>query len=419
MQSVYDWSSEAVADPEPGHVAIELIHHTLARQAERSGHHSTCAAIFRKGQLLFEGSYCGNETCDRRKANGYFAIGSQSKMIASVTVADLIDRGLLSDAVRVADFLPEVRAGCQGRLGESRLGDLMRHRSPFGQLEERSKAEAFGNRLPLAKPGAGREQIVSLLKSARLKPNTVMRSAFHYGDINYALIGLAIEWATGRSYRDTALGLLRRIGDSGIDPVGPTLGTTAAKQFVEGIAFDALGEQITIRPKTTTVFGPAQGAVASAREICGFVDALVNGKLLSPRGTSFMLLGSLPFGPGKAGLKYGRGFTFFPARSRKVPRFFLGHVGILRGYCGATLHDPLTALTVTILMNHWTTVETCFSPYTRHAHPDGLIRNVFRQVELTACSVGRARKPLIDETVPLELWRSFIPPSFNPETVPA
>lgn len=148
---------------------------------------------------MFGGSYCGNETCDGRKASGYFAIGSQSKMIASVTLVDLIDRGLLSDAVRVADFLPEVRVGRQGRLGESRLGDLMRHRSPFGQLEERSKAATVSSRLPLARAGAGREQIVSLLKSARLTPCTVVRPKFYYGDINYALIGLAIEWATGRS----------------------------------------------------------------------------------------------------------------------------------------------------------------------------------------------------------------------------
>lgn len=418
MQSVCDWNSEAGPDPEPGHVAIGLIHHTLASQAERSVNHRTCAAIFRKGRLLFEGSYCGNETCDL-KASRYFAIGSQSKMIASVTLADLIDRGLLSDAVRVSDFLPEVRAGCQGRLGERRLGELMRHRSPFGQLEERSKAATVSSLLPLARPGAGREQIVSLIKSARFTPGTVVSPAFQYGDINYALIGLAIEWATGRSYRKTALGLLRRIGGSEIDPAGPTVGTTAAKNLVEGIAFDAIGERITIRPKTTTVFGPAQGAVSSARGICGFVDALVNGKVLSPRGTNFVLSGRLPFGPSEAGLGYGRGLTFFPARSREVPRFFLGHVGILRGYCGATLHDPLTALTVTILMNHWTTVETCSSPYTLHAHPDGLIRSVFRQVELTACSVGSARKPFIDEPVPLELWRSFIPSGFNPETAPA
>lgn len=188
-------------------------------------------------------------------------IGSNTKAMTAAVFARLVDQGRarwampLSEAFAGADIDPALSAVT--------VDDLMRHKAGLvdaGTLPSPNVARAD--------PRPGPEQRAALVLTALSKPPTGEVGKFAYANINYVLVGAAIERISGKPWEEM-------IGSALFTPLGLTSAGLGAPATNTAGGPNAWGHRVT--PEGPTPIDPASAGAD-------------NPALLGPAGTAHMTL---------------------------------------------------------------------------------------------------------------------------------
>jgi CubicO group peptidase (beta-lactamase class C family) len=295
-----DWPQPVLraglTDPQ---IAASIASH--AKQLADAGHFSGVFLVAKAGKIVTSGAHGLADIAARRPntLDTQFNLGSIGKLFTRIAIARLAEAGKLNLDDTVRRHLPQLAIAGADKIT---IGQLLDHRSGLGDI--------FGPRYDAAPPSRLRElaDFVPLFADQPLafEPGTSQR----YSNAGYIVLGLLIERVTGEPYRDhvarhlfapagmTSTGLWaldertdrRAIGYTQRGKAGPLPARVPATDRLPG------------RPSS------AGGVFATAGDLLRFWDALVAGKLLSPRWTRWALTGSFDdagSGPRAAGFGGG------------------------------------------------------------------------------------------------------------------
>lgn len=157
-----------------------------------------------------------------------FHLGSDTKAMTAVLVAQLVEMGRLSFDARIADVLPDVNVDAS--LNEVTIRDVLGHRT--GLVDDFDLRALHDAPDPVA---ARRAAVYEALQSPGATP-----TEFAYANVNYMLAGVVIETLTSTSWEEV---MRQRLFDplgmdtcgfgaptGGVDPLGHTADGTAIPQ---------------------------------------------------------------------------------------------------------------------------------------------------------------------------------------------
>ena len=179
---------------------------------------------------------------------------------------------------------------------------------------------------------------------------------FHYTDVAYILVGLAMEKVTGRSYYDL-------VREQLLNPVGLTLTTPQVSRNVPGLAqgYSNGVNPLLMGPKMigadgVMTYDPAieytgGGLVTNSGDLARWATALYSGKVLQPASLAAML--ERPANQAGDGEKrpgyYGMGVGVRNSTPRLSPVY--GHDGYIPGYQTSMHYYPKLRIAVTFQIN--------------------------------------------------------------------
>ena len=218
-----------------------------------------------------------------------FQVASVTKMITAATALRLVERGTLSLHKPLTGFLPipQRPAGLDDR---HTLHHLLSHTSGLANYhdDEDETWDSFTSswdRVPVQK-ARGPGDILPLFVDL---PAVADPGDFIYADANYILIGVLIEWVTGRRFADVAT-------EEVLVPGGMTRsGFFHLDLAPEGLATSYLvsdGPPDTWRANIYSVPSggmPDGGLITTTTDLALFLDSLRSGRILSPETMSSML----------------------------------------------------------------------------------------------------------------------------------
>ncbi len=176
----------------------------------RGGSQAVSAAVMRDGNLLHQVALGARTGAEPVTTEDRFRVASISKTITAIVVLRLVEDGLLELDSPVGSLLAD-HLGASGAAGVEAITTrhLLTHRSGFAQYEE-----LFFDRQVESCSDAAR---VGLGRSLRDEPG----ASFRYSNLNFCLLGLLIEQATGQPYEAVVdAQLLAPLGISGMRLAG-------------------------------------------------------------------------------------------------------------------------------------------------------------------------------------------------------
>lgn len=220
---------------------------------------------------------------DKVPLNGYFRIGSNTKTFAAAVVLQLEAEGRLSLEDSVERWLPGLVRGNGNDGSKITIRNLLQHTSglyDYPHDVEKEMATRQGFREYQFANITPRQ---SVARSIAHPPLFEPGSGWSYSNVNYMIVGMIIEKATGHSWRDE---VKRRI----ITPLGlrhtllPGASPFLPRPHAEGYTIDAK----TSRPFRSTVVslgwaGPAGEIISTTDDLGRFWRGLLGGRLLAPR----------------------------------------------------------------------------------------------------------------------------------------
>jgi CubicO group peptidase (beta-lactamase class C family) len=170
---------------------------------------------------------------------------------------------------------------------------------------------------------------------------------FHYSNIAYSLLGLAIEEVTGRSYTE-------HLRTAVIDPLGladtdPDYRADLADRYAAGHTNVANGRpRLPIEHVPTNAMAAATGFTSTARDLVTYFSAhcLGDERLLTDQSKRRM---QRPQWSQRGGEHYGLGVHMLDLRPEG--RRLVGHAGGYPGHITQTWFDPKDAVVVSVLSN--------------------------------------------------------------------
>jgi len=263
-----------------------------------------------------------------------FAVGSLTKTFLAALVLQLRDEGHFWLGTSIDRWLPNYP-----KASKITVKMLLNHRSGIFDYFDHPKYEkkVFG------RPGHywKTKEILALTGPRYCSPG----KCYHYSNTNYVLLSIIVRKVTGR----TAAAEIR---DRFIEPLGLTdtffqgrepIGRVPAKGYWWlGSGWKGFSDGTLYRPNRSaaTVAHAAGAMVSSVRDISDWQNALLGGKLLSPKAMELMLTFSGPKG-------YGLGMRYAELDGRPG----VGHGGSLRGFVSIMYRLPDEDLDVVILTN--------------------------------------------------------------------
>lgn len=282
-------------------------------------------------------------------ADGQVRIGSNTKMFVSTVVMQLVDEGTVSLDEPVSTYLPQLVQGDGIDGGTITVRQLLQHTSGLPEYADQIAADAFGAQHKYISP---RDMLdIALEKPAVFTPG----EKWEYSNTNYLVLGLIIEGVTDRPLYEE---IDRRIAD----PLAlkNTYLPVPGEQEMRGD--HALGYHLTsdgeLRDITTMdpSFAWAAGAMVSTpRELNTFMQALLNGKLVSQESLAQMQQG-IPAGDELwPEATYGLGLQSYPLSSGGVA---WGHGGDIPGTQTRNAVGPDgTAVTIAVTALPWAIID--------------------------------------------------------------
>ena len=285
----------------------------------RSGALSVSIAVAKDGRLIHAEAYgiADPATGEPATATSRYRIASNSKMFTATTALELVDEGLLS--LDTPGVLEPLAAQFGIQLGDPRMHDvtlrqLLQHLSGFADFT----AEFF-------REGAvGCEDAAIAALGGRLSGSP--GGSFNYSNMNFCIIGLLIEVATGDGYEQA-------VGDRLLTPLG------IRNMRVTGNGDRREGEVVHLGSEERNfmeVLGGAGSWVATASDLVTLVDSLDTSRP-----------GWHPISVELAAEMQGGGDHAQPARShgfglglRIWPDGTWGHTGTIQSVRSMVIHQP-------------------------------------------------------------------------------
>lgn len=321
----------ALTDPEIASTLAEYLDRLVAVDA-----FSGSVLVAREGEPIFERAY-GEASKSYGVPNAVdtkFNLGSMNKMFTAVSIAQLVEEGVLTWDDPVGKWLgsewvrPEVAE-------KVTIRHLLTHTSGLGSF--------FTDEFMRSSRGLYRglddwRDIVSK-DSLAFEPGT----DWAYSNTGFHLLGLIVEKASGKSYYDY---VRERI----YEPAGMT-GTDAYEvdavvpNLAQGYMRDETADGVTWRSNIlehTARGGPAGGGYSTAPDLLAFARALADGRLLRPETVALITTPK----PSEGSPDYGYGFQQW-----EDGRVF-GHTGGFPGISSAMLIDRETGDVVVVMSNY-------------------------------------------------------------------
>lgn len=208
-----------------------------------------------------------------------FEIGSQTKMMTTTVLLQLVDEGNFSLDDRLVDVMNVSAMSWMPNIAEVTLRQLMTHKS--GIPDYRSTAEVQQGMVELLSQDPpqpiGIEEFLQLFEAADLPADFEPGATFGYTNTGFTLLGLLIEDATGNTLADE---FQTRI----FDPVGMNSTSLPDFELPEGVLKSYLelnGEVIDVTDLPIAEFGEG-GGISTTGDMIRFMKALVIDGTLVP-----------------------------------------------------------------------------------------------------------------------------------------
>ena len=306
----------------------------LTRMAA-AGDFAGAVLVAKDGKPVWQKAY-GYADSEAKAANDLdtrFRLGSMNKMITSVAVAQLVQKGKLKYTDTLADVLPDYPDKEVAR--KVTIHHLLTHTSGLGDIF----GPEFGQ-----KKDALREirDYVQLFAGKPLRFEPGARGA--YSNAGFIVLGLVVEKVSGEGYYDY---VRRHIYDvAGMKSSGSTPKTERAANIAVGYMRDGEGRAVPNWETLPWRGMSAGGGESTVGDLLRFAEALRTHRLLNAELTETVISGKTQLGP-NASKKYAYGFEESTAGGRRV----VGHGGGAPGMNGRLDIHMDSGYTVVVLAN--------------------------------------------------------------------
>jgi CubicO group peptidase (beta-lactamase class C family) len=279
-----------------------------------------------------------------------FDTASITKLFTAVATLQQVDAGAFGLDTRAVAYL-----GLQGTAisPEVTARHLLTHTSGIGDDADEEAGEAYEDVYRTKPNYAIRETADFLPQFAYRAPNFAPGAGCRYNNCGYVLLGLMVEKATGRPYRDVVMADVfgpAGMADSGflrVDRVNERLAEGADPVRDQAGAIVGWKRNIYAFPP---IGSPDGGAVVTAADLERFLRAVTDGRLLSPDLTAAFLAPQVDYRTRDGWTqRFGMGPWFRIEPDGTV--LFLEKEGGNPGVSGILRHYPGRDLTVVILSN--------------------------------------------------------------------
>lgn len=285
-----------------------------------------------------------------------FQVASVTKMVTATTALRLVERGALKLDLPLIDFLPpESRPASLDR--RHTLHHLLSHTSGLSNYhddedETWASFTSAWDKVPVYH-ARGPGDILPLFADL---PPVSDPGTFLYGDANFILTGVLIEWVTGKSFSEVATEevlIPAGMADSGFFQIDLEPENMATGYLATDEPPDTWRSNVYSVPAGGM---PDGGLTTTATDLALFLDALASGSLLEPDTLAKMLT---PQGFDENDVEaYGYGMELVVIDDRVT---IYGHGGADPGVSTMVSHYVDTGITVVVLCNQdrgsWATVQ--------------------------------------------------------------
>ena len=209
----------------------------------------------------------------------YWHLGSNTKSMTSLLYADLVGQGTLRWGATLPELFPKHAGIIHKDWAEVTVEDLLKHTSGVADVDIDWLRAAHTSKASVVDQ---RADVVSAFLS---EPPVFPVGKFQYANLNYILVGAAIEEATGESWenlmRAGSPGALMGVKGWGF---GPPQGAQPEGHFFKGVAAVPAG-QAWIGADNPKALGPAGTVHASLRSWGEYARAFLPGSNLMPAAT--------------------------------------------------------------------------------------------------------------------------------------
>jgi D-alanyl-D-alanine carboxypeptidase len=290
------------------------------------------------------------------RSGDHFRAGSIAKPFVSATVLQLAERGRLPLDATLPEVLPAEVIGRFPTAGKITVRMLLGHRAGLPEWDSPA-VEAAAARNPRKVWQPSELLDIAAAKKPRFAPGT----QYAYSNTDYTLLGLAIEHATGRSWR-------QEVTDRVLRPAGleatvlPAPGhISPMRPYAHGY-IPLNGKMLDISKLDPSMAGPAGGhaLVTATHDLVRFLDALLAGRLFRRRETLQEMLAfrpaSAPDQPGVIG--YGLGLEHRVVGGAHL----IDHLGGAGGYFSYVGRLPAKKITFAAAINSSADPSPVFFP---------------------------------------------------------
>lgn len=338
-----DLSDSAVVTVAP---AVSQFAGWLAHDTQQDNLGGITAAIARDGEVLWSRAFGWADRDMQIPAarETIYKVGSISKTVTAALLATLVDEGVVSLNTPLGELVPEIE-DIRDRPSDAdptlpMLRHLANHTSGLSDLPE----------LPDASIGH-----VSIWESKLLAAVPTIRyrtrpgQAYHYSNVGYALLGLALERAANRDF-------VEQVHMRVFEPMGMTSSTYLVDARLQARLatgyYNRPGQPVNtaypLRQHANSGYRVPGGGAYSTVDDLARLAAGVMGRggreLFSHAQRSEMLSVQTP-GGGRTGAGFG---IFLRAAGDRI---FASHGGTAAGYRAYLIFEPATGLTVVLLRN--------------------------------------------------------------------
>ena len=293
-------------------------------------------AVRKDGELLHSSAvgYADLASKTPMTTSHLFRIASHSKTFTAVAIMQLVEQGKLRLDDQAGQYVPEL-AGSD--MGGVTVRELLGHGS--GMTRDGDDCSFWA----LDRPFPDRTELVTTIRQYGkvLEPN----EHFKYSNIGYSLLGLIIQGASGKSYRDFVTeNIVNRLG---LNDTGPDLNFDRLDDYAKGYSSRVHGpDRIEIEHIDTYEESAATGFYSTAEELTAYFQAHLDGdeRLISDDSKRRMRQVQWSVLPES---KYGLGLSIDEVNGRT----YYGHSGGYPGHITMSKLDLERKLSISVLTN--------------------------------------------------------------------
>jgi CubicO group peptidase (beta-lactamase class C family) len=320
--------------------AAEYIASWLSYQGAERAVPGIQAAIRLRGELILDFAWgvADVETGEPLTTTSLFRIASHSKTFTATAIMQLVEAGTVRLDDPLSRWVPEL---ADAEIAAVTVRELLGHQAGIIRdgidADYWQRGSEFPDRERLVRMGREEGRIAS--------PNEY----FKYSNIGYSLLGLVIEAASGRSYREYTDEHIVSVLD--LERTGSDWDGERADEYASGhtglIAADDVRRRI--RHVDTRAMAAATGWYSTAAEVSAYLAAHAAGdsRLLSEESKRMLQRRESAVPVGESLRHYGLGFELRELDGHDL----VGHSGGYPGHITRTWLDPETDIVISVLTN--------------------------------------------------------------------